>query len=142
MKTRFSSLLSAAALLAVMLSLAACGCLECFRDDDDSSSSSSMETSTPTADNPMAPGNNVVSSKTYFQLAPIAPPPPQIETKPEHWDDIRATTWRPGYWQYSGGDYHWVTGELIDRPSPTAIWSPDHWVQHTYGWAFVPGYWQ
>ena len=30
-----------------------------------------------------------------------------------------------------------VPGEIIDRPSPTAVWAPDHWVKHEFGWAFV-----
>jgi hypothetical protein len=79
--------------------------------------------------------------RSYLQLAPIAPPPPMFE-QPEISSNPRAAVWRPGYWDYDGGNYHWVSGEWIARPSPTAIWSPDHWMQHTYGWGFIPGYWQ
>jgi hypothetical protein len=74
-------------------------------------------------------------------MAPSAPPAPRYEEAPVP-DNIRAYAWRPGYWNYSGSDFYWVSGEMMDRPDPTALWSPDHWIQHTYGWALVPGYWQ
>jgi hypothetical protein len=78
---------------------------------------------------------------SYIQMAPMAPPemPADAIDVP---DSTRTQIWRPGYWDYNGSDFHWVGGEMIDRPSPTAVWSADHWVQHTYGWGFVPGYWQ
>jgi hypothetical protein len=71
----------------------------------------------------------------------MAPPAPLYEEMPVR-TSTRTEIWHPGYWDYSGGDFHWVSGYMIDRPSATAVWSPDHWTEHKYGWAFVPGYWQ
>lgn len=81
------------------------------------------------------------TGQSYLQLAPMAPPPVMFEEPPENYKP-RSQTWRPGYWDYNGSNFHWVSGEFIARPSPTAVWSPDHWAEHTYGWGFVPGYWQ
>ncbi len=51
--------------------------------------------------------------------------------------------WRPGYWSLvSEGDFEWVPGEVIPRPTPTATWSAAHWVRHNYGWTFEQGHWE
>jgi hypothetical protein len=88
---------------------------------------------------PVAQELNPFSS--YIQMAPTSPPQAPEETVPIP-DNVRTQVWRPGYWHYNGISFDWVPGEMISRPSPTAIWSPDHWIEHTYGWAFLPGYWQ
>jgi len=81
------------------------------------------------------------SDKNYVQLSPKAPPAPQAEVIPYN-DDPRGHIWRPGYWSYNGSDFSWVPGEMIERPSFTAVWAPDHWVRHNFGWALVAGHWQ
>ena len=96
----------------------------------------------PAAEAPVAP--TVVDVPAYpFDrlLAPTAPPAPLAEeaVKPMH---PRTEIWRAGYWTYNGHSFDWTPGELVQRPSPTAIWIADHWIQHSYGWAFVAGYWQ
>ncbi len=75
-----------------------------------------------------------------YGLSSAPPPEPQVEdvVRP---DDPQAQVWRPGYWAYNGETFSWVPGTLIPRPSPTAVWSPDHWVEHQYGWAFEAGHW-
>jgi hypothetical protein len=51
--------------------------------------------------------------------------------------------WRSGYWQPSeDGTFEWIPGEMIERPSPTAVWNPARWVKHSYGWSFQDGHWQ
>ncbi len=75
-----------------------------------------------------------------LQTSAFAPPPPLYEAVPER-ASPQTMIWKPGYWQYGMGGFYWVNGEMVDRPSPTAVWSPDHWIKHTYGWVFVPGYW-
>ena len=51
--------------------------------------------------------------------------------------------WRPGYWSRgSDEDFVWVPGELIARPTPTAVWAAARWVHHTYGWTFEQGHWE
>lgn len=80
---------------------------------------------------------------TDTPVSTVAPPNALTEEK-QLPVDPRTSIWRPGYWYYSyqDSDFTWIPGELIDRPSPTAVWVADHWIHHTYGWAFVPGYWQ
>jgi len=81
------------------------------------------------------------ATQTYPGLAPIAPPPLQYEPPPLL-ENLRGSVWRPGYWSWNGSDYVWVSGEVMARPDPTAVWFPDHWAHHTYGWAFVAGNWE
>ncbi len=81
------------------------------------------------------------STPRYLQLVSEAPPPPKEETKPII-ENPRTQVWRPGYWNYGIAGYDWVPGEVIDRPSPTAVWAPDHWVKHDFGWAFECGAWE
>lgn len=57
-------------------------------------------------------------------------------------DDPQHETWRPGYWSYDNGQFNWIAGTVIDKPTLSAVWSPDHWEKREYGWAFVCGYWQ
>ena len=82
----------------------------------------------------------VEATPSYERLSPVAPPATKYEI-PQQADNPRKEIWRPGYWSYNGGSFDWVSGTLIARPSPTAVWSPDQWLQHDYGWAFVAGYW-
>ena len=117
----FPGLFSSSCLTLTLFALMGCHCIPC-------SHSSSVSTSEP--------------ATNFIQLAPLAPPPAIYEPVPEI-ASPRTAIWRPGYWHYnSGSDFSWVSGEVIDRPSPTAVWSDDHWTEHTYGWGFVPGYWQ
>lgn len=76
-----------------------------------------------------------------IQLAPTAPPQLRPEAKPVI-DNKRTTAWRPGHWIYENGTFRWVDGELMPKPTFTAVWSPDRWEKRGYGWAFIPGYWQ
>jgi hypothetical protein len=89
-------------------------------------------------DTPQVP---VISSPQYSRLSFIAPPPPIEEDVPES-PNPRQEIWRPGYWAYDGSNFSWVSGEMMPRPAPWAVWSPDQWVRHTYGWGFEPGTWQ
>jgi len=36
----------------------------------------------------------------------------------------------------------WVPGKIMAKPSFTAVWSPDRWERHKYGWGFIHGFWQ
>ena len=78
----------------------------------------------------------------YLELAPLAPPAP-LEEAPLSPEDPSTQVWRPGFWayHYATNLFTWTVGELIARPSPTAVWEADRWVTHDYGWAFVPGHW-
>ncbi|MDX2029003.1 MAG: hypothetical protein SFW62_10290 [Alphaproteobacteria bacterium] len=112
------SLSSFTALAIVLLVTAGCECFSC--------SDEVVATATPSS---------------YIQLAPTAPPAPLAEEVPVL-NSPQTTRWRPGYWSYDGTNFSWVSGEVIARPSPTAVWAPDRWFRHTYGWGFVPGRWE
>jgi hypothetical protein len=55
----------------------------------------------------------------------------------------RTEIWRPGYWEPRGDDgFNWVPGEIVPRPSPTAVWKSAVWAHHIYGWTFEEGHWE
>lgn len=82
-----------------------------------------------------------VTTPTYIRMAPSEPPGDEPEEVLRS-DTPQTEIWRPGYWAYLHGQFEWVAGGLMARPSPTAVWSADHWNKLEYGWVFVPGYWQ
>ncbi|MDR3424775.1 MAG: hypothetical protein P4M13_06825 [Alphaproteobacteria bacterium] len=71
-----------------------------------------------------------------------APPLPQVEYIPAV-PSPEAEIWRPGYWAINADHtFTWVPGEIIPRPSRTAVWDAARWVHHTYGWTFQQGHWE
>jgi hypothetical protein len=51
--------------------------------------------------------------------------------------------WRPGYWEPRGeNDFAWVSGEVVARPAPTAVWKSAMWTRHIYGWTYQEGHWE
>lgn len=84
---------------------------------------------------------NAVALPVRYVIAPQAPPAPIAEYAP--WPSrTPEQIWRPGYWIYNGASFEWIPGAVVARPSPTAVWAPDHWAKHEYGWAFISGHWQ
>jgi len=81
------------------------------------------------------------AASNSFELAPVPPPPPSEEVKAD-FNDPRTQVWRPGHWVYESQRFYWVPGEVLTKPSATAVWSPDRWERRQYGWAFVHGYWE
>ncbi|MCL2469715.1 MAG: hypothetical protein FWF24_05745 [Alphaproteobacteria bacterium] len=77
----------------------------------------------------------------YVRLAPSAPPRPMPEILYPPANPMREV-WRAGHWDYDGRQFNWVEGQYMERPHPTAAWTPDRWERRTFGWAFVPGFWQ
>ncbi|MFA6279933.1 MAG: hypothetical protein WC612_03960 [Bdellovibrionales bacterium] len=77
----------------------------------------------------------------FVRLSPSPPPPSPIEVRPEMLNPMQQV-WRSGYWSYDGFTFSWVEGSYIFKPNPTAAWTPDRWEHRTFGWAFIPGYWQ
>ncbi|MDX9689863.1 MAG: hypothetical protein EOM37_00870 [Proteobacteria bacterium] len=82
-----------------------------------------------------------IMERSYIRLAPSAPPARYYETKPMSPAPM-LLTWRAGYWDYDGVQFFWVPGYYIEKPNPTAAWTPDRWERRQFGWAFIPGYWQ
>jgi hypothetical protein len=78
---------------------------------------------------------------TSIEMAPVPPPVPSDEIQPVITDRL-SYVWRPGHWSYENKQFIWHPGEILNRPSPTAIWSPDRWEKRAYGWVYIHGYWQ
>ena len=87
-----------------------------------------------------APREDEIPSPIYVGMANVPPPvnSDEIHAVP----DPRTQVWRPGHWSYENRQFLWVPGEMMQRPSATAVWSPDQWQRRMYGWVFIPGYWQ
>ncbi len=77
----------------------------------------------------------------YVKLS-FASPPDTIYEKPVRPENPMLEVWRPGYWLFNGTHFIWIPGQLMPRPSPTSVWSPDRWEKRAYGYAFIEGYWQ
>ncbi len=111
-----------------------------------------MEEWSPNFDGWFAPSKgNAVDEKAlaelnkfpYILMAPDAPPPPKNEIRSPVPTPREQYDWRPGHWTYEDGKgFIWNGGGWIKKPAFTAVWKPDFWVQHTYGWALVPGHWE
>lgn len=84
---------------------------------------------------------NETNQAAAIDIAPV--PPPAITEEPvTGLTDRRTQVWRKGHWVYENQRFMWVGGEVLTRPSPTAVWSPDRWERRAYGWVFIHGYWQ
>jgi len=71
---------------------------------------------------------------------PTGPPPPVAEV-------VTVTpgpgyVWVPGYHQWNGSAYVWVSGRWEIGPNPRARWVGGHWQHSGRGWYWVPGHWR
>lgn len=73
---------------------------------------------------------------------PLPPvPPPRAEMVPLPPVSDRPLIWRPGRWEWTGGDYLWTPGHYVPRGAHSTLWLPGHWegTDETRRW--VPGRW-
>ncbi len=77
----------------------------------------------------------------FIRLSPSSPPDTPFEQAPINYEPGKQV-WRKGHWSYDGKDFAWISGTFIEKPHPTAAWTPDRWEKRQFGWAFIPGYWQ
>jgi hypothetical protein len=68
----------------------------------------------------------------------VAPPPARDERPPAPRDGY---VWAPGYWDWSGHAYSWVSGRYIFEHRG-AHWVPDRWDQVGSRWQHVSGHWE
>jgi hypothetical protein len=70
--------------------------------------------------------------------APVAPPPPQIETI----SGVPSVdyAWQPGHWAWNGA-WFWVSGQWTLKPYPTAKWEPGRWEKHGRNYYWAEGRW-
>ncbi len=85
--------------------------------------------------------NAPVLAYPYTRLAPMSPPDTPYEER-QYPENPTLAIWRPGHWEFDGRDFNWTPGQLIARPSPDAVWSPDRWERRGFGYAYVHGYWR
>lgn len=80
----------------------------------------------------------------FVQMAPDAPPPPRSEFRGNPPGQIADEyAWRDGHWEYVDGQgFRWLPGYWLRKPAFSASWRQDMWMQRSYGWALVPGYWE
>jgi hypothetical protein len=69
--------------------------------------------------------------------ADVAPPPPRTEPVPAR----EGYVWAPGYWQWNGRSYSWVSGNYIFERRG-AHWVADRWEQVGPHWQHVHGHWE
>jgi hypothetical protein len=67
----------------------------------------------------------------------ISPPAPRVEHQPPHRDGY---VWAPGFWEWSGGSFHWTSGTWISERR--GHWVADHWDQVGTQWHYVKGRWE
>jgi hypothetical protein len=67
----------------------------------------------------------------------VAPPPPRVERFLPH----DGYVWAPGYWEWNGRSYHWVSGTyLAERRGVN--WVADRWEPVGGHWQRVAGHWE
>jgi hypothetical protein len=66
-----------------------------------------------------------------------APPAPRVEHVP-HRDGF---VWAPGYWEWSGHSFHWVSGTYLYQRRGYQ-WVANHWDQSGSQWHYTPGHWE
>ena len=66
----------------------------------------------------------------------VAPPPARVEK----FEPRDGYVWAPGYWEWGGRSYHWVSGTyLLQRRG--AHWVADRWEQVGPRWQRIAGHW-
>jgi hypothetical protein len=70
--------------------------------------------------------------------ADAAPPPAREERAPAPREGY---VWAPGYWDWNGRAYSWVSGHYIFERRG-AHWVPDRWDQVGSRWQHVNGHWE
>ncbi len=71
-------------------------------------------------------------------VSDMPPPAPRGEHEPPHRDGY---AWAPGYWEWNGRFFHWISGTLIPERRGKH-WVADHWDQIGNQWHYVGGHWE
>lgn len=67
----------------------------------------------------------------------VPPPAPRVEMVAPR-DGL---VWAPGYWEWNGRSYRWLTGSyIVERPH--SHWVADQWVQEGGRWHYLRGRWE
>ena len=74
------------------------------------------------------------AADVYVRVAPPAPRYEVVPTVQPGW------VWAPGYWNWSGRNYVWVSGHRV-RARGHGRWVADRWVQEHGRWRHQHGHW-
>lgn len=66
------------------------------------------------------------------------PMPESIPLPPVSAEPLR---WRPGYWNWTGTGYSWVTGEYVPQSKAGTMWMPGQWTRSPSGQVWKPPHW-
>ncbi len=80
-------------------------------------------------------GASSASADVYVR---IAPPAPRYEVAPAL---APGWVWAPGYWNWSGHKYVWVSGRRVHARGHHGQWVPDRWVEDRGHWRREHGHW-
>ncbi len=69
----------------------------------------------------------------------VAPPPVIDEPQPAAEQD--GSLWTPGYWQWGGSNYAWISGAWAQPPAVGLLWTPAYWSFANGRYFFHPGHW-
>jgi len=75
--------------------------------------------------------------RVYVRVAPPPPVAERINVSPGP-----GYVWVPGYYVWTGTQYHWHAGAWTRPPRPRAVWVAPHWRHDRRGWFFVEGHWR
>lgn len=71
--------------------------------------------------------------------APAAPPPPRPEAPPP--PPVSVAVWVPGFWQWNGSTWIWITGSYQLRPDARTTWRAAEWQPRGAVHVLIPGGW-
>jgi hypothetical protein len=83
------------------------------------------------------PDDDIASEQTT--TAPSAPPPPQPEVAPAA--PVAVAVWVPGFWQWNGTSWVWISGSYQLRPEPRVSWRVPEWRARGNVHVLIPGGW-
>ena len=83
------------------------------------------------------PDADIASEQTT--TAPAAPPPVQVEVAPVA--PVRTAVWIPGFWQWGGASWVWISGSWQLRPEPRVTWRAPEWRARGSVHVLIPGGW-
>lgn len=86
-----------------------------------------------------------VSSQDVAGGYVVQSPPPSPTSQPYEPIPARPSSnavWIPGYYNYTGTSYEWISGRWEIPPSPTSVWAQPSWQPQGNGYVYVRGHWQ
>ena len=75
-------------------------------------------------------------------ISPYPPvPAPQAEAIPKPPVTGETLVWQPGYWDWTGQDYAWRSGQYVPAAGHGSAWQPGWWNRINGGWRWEQAHW-